>query len=64
MTFLKTDEAQEVILLDYLGYPLEAQQRLTYAQRMFILKGRAKLEKEISDAQENEMKKHRRKMKY
>lgn len=61
--FLKTDEAQEIILLDYRGYPLAKTQReLTYAQRLFILKGRAKLDKEMAEAEENEMKKHRRKM--
>lgn len=64
-TFLKTDEAQEIILLDYWGYPLAPTQReLTYAQRMFIIKGRAKFEKELREAEEKEMKKHRRKMRY
>jgi len=31
---------------------------------MFIIKGRAKFEKELREAEEKEMKKHRRKMKY
>ena len=65
MNFLKTNEAQEIILLDYWGYPLARTQReLTYAQRLFIIKGRAKFEKELNEAQEKEMKKQRRKMKY
>ena len=63
--FLKTSEAQEIILLDYWGYPLATTQKdLTYVQRMFITKGRAKFEKEMQEAQEKEMKKHRRKMRY
>ena len=58
-TFLKTDDAQEIILLDYWGYPLATSQKdLTYAQRLFILKGRAEIEKEMRKAEENEMKKH------
>lgn len=61
-TFLKTDDAQEIILLDYWGYPLVTSQKdLTYAQRLFILKGRAEFEKERRKAEENEMKKHQRK---
>ena len=65
MTFLKTDEAQEIILLDYWGYPLAATQKdLTYAQRMFITKGRAKLEKELQEAAEKNMNKNRRKFNY
>ena len=64
-TFLKSDEAQEIILLDYWGYPLATTQKdLTYAQRLFITKGRAKFEKELQEAQEKEMKKHQRKMRY
>ena len=63
--FLKTDEAQEIILLDYWGYPLALTQKdLTFAQSMFILKGRAKFEKEMRKAEEKEFKKHQRKMKY
>lgn len=62
MTFLKTEEAQEIILLDYRGYHLAATQKeLTYAQRMFILKGRAKLDEEIRKAEEQAMKRNRRK---
>lgn len=61
--FLKTNEAQEIILLDYRGYHLATTQRqLTYAQRLFILKGRNKLDKEMAEAEEKEMKKQRRKM--
>lgn len=61
-TFLKTDDAQEIILLDYWGYPLATSQKdLTYAQRLFILKGRAEFEKEMRKAEEKEMKKHQRK---
>lgn len=61
-TFLKTDDAQEIILLDYWGYPLATSQKdLTYAQRLFILKGRAEFEKEMRKAEKNEMKKHQRK---
>lgn len=65
MNFLKTSEAQEIILLDYWGYPLATTQRdLTYAQRLFIIKGRAKFEKELQEAQEKEMKKHQKRMRY
>ena len=61
-TFLKTDDAQEIILLDYWGYPLATSQKdLTYAQRLFILKGRAEFEKEMRKDEEKEMKKHQRK---
>ena len=49
MNFLKTPEAQEIILLDYWGYPLATrQQDLTPLQAAFILKGRAKLQEEMN----------------
>ena len=61
-TFLKTDDAQEIILLDYWGYPLATSQKdLTYAQRLFILKGRAEFKKEMRKAEKKEKKKHQRK---
>lgn len=59
--FLKTNEAQEIILLDYKGYPLATSQKdLTYAQRYFILRGREELEKKIKQHEEKEMKKYRK----
>lgn len=62
---MKSNEAQEIILLDYWGYPLATTQKdLTYAQRLFITKGRAEFEKKMREAEENEMRKHQRKMKY
>lgn len=49
MNFLKTPEAQEIIWLDYWGYPLASrQQDLTPLQAAFILKGRAKLQEEMN----------------
>ena len=60
MTFLKTNEAQEIILLDYWGYPLAPTQKdLTYAQRLFITKGRAEFEKKMREAGEKEMRKYK-----
>ncbi|MBR3140448.1 MAG: hypothetical protein IKF11_06240 [Methanobrevibacter sp.] len=65
MNFLKTDEAQEIILLDYRGYPLaQTQKDMTFPQIMFILKGRSKFDKELREAEEKEMKKYKRKFKY
>ena len=59
--FLKTNEAQEIILLDYKGYHLATSQKdLTYAQRYFILRGREELEKKIKQHEEKEMKKYRK----
>lgn len=49
MTFLKTNEAKNIIWLDYCGYPLaDNLGDLTVIQYYFILKGRAELHKEMN----------------
>ena len=48
-TFLKTDEAQNIIWLDYCGYHLTDNiSDLTLHQELFITKGRADLHKEMN----------------
>ena len=56
-TFLKTNSGRNIILLDYYGYHIvEKQSDMTVLQEMFILKGRYELDKEIAEAEENEIK--------
>ena len=56
MNFLKTDEAQQIIWLDYFGYPLaKTQQELTPLQALFLTKGRMELEKELRKAEEEKV---------
>lgn len=50
-TFLKTNEAKNIIWLDYCGYHLtENISDLTLAQTLFITKGRMDLHKEMNKA--------------
>lgn len=53
MNFLKTDEGQQIIWLDYFGYPLaRTQQELTELQALLLTKGRSKLEEEMRKAEQ------------
>ena len=48
-TFLKTNEADEIIWLDYCGYNLtKLQSDLTMPQRLVLVKGRSKLYEEMN----------------
>jgi hypothetical protein len=49
MNFLKTDEAKEIIWLDYCGYHLCARQvDMTKCQAYFVSKGRMDLHNEMN----------------
>lgn len=51
--FLKTNEGQQIIWLDYWGYHLaDKQQDLTPLQSLFLMKGRMKLEEEMRKAEQ------------
>lgn len=57
MNFLKSSEGQNVIAMDFFGYPLASNQSsLTPFQYYFILKGRAELEKKRNTPDEKEQK--------
>ena len=48
-TFMKTDESQQIIWLDYCGYHLAPSiQDLTLVQELFITKGRLKLHEQMN----------------
>lgn len=56
-SFLKTDSGQNVLAMDFFGYPLaDNQSSLTPFQYYFILKGRADLEKKRNTPDEKEQK--------
>ena len=60
--FLKTNEGQNIILLDYYGYKIaEKQSEMTIVQEMFISKGRVDLDKKMKEAEEKEIEKIKRK---
>ncbi|WP_156929597.1 hypothetical protein [Methanobrevibacter wolinii] len=49
MNFLKTDEAKNIIWLDYCGYHIaDNQNNLTFIQNIFISKGRMQLYEEMN----------------
>ena len=55
--FLKTNEAQNIFILDYYGYPLvEKQGDLTVPQELFLLLGKPKFDKKLRDEAERNMK--------
>ena len=57
-TFLKTNEGQNIILLDYYGYKIsEKQSEMTLLQELFICHGRVELDKKMNESQEKEIKK-------
>lgn len=63
MSFLKTNEAQQVIWLDYCGYHLTPLQKdLTPIQALFLTKGRLQLYKDMNDT--GNAKKHHSKQYY
>lgn len=56
MNFLKTNDAQQIIWLDYWGYKLaDKQQDLTPLQALFLMKGRMKLEEELQKAEQQKI---------
>ena len=52
-SFLKTNEAQNILVLDYYGYKLtERQGELTRPQELFLLIGKVEFDKKINKVKE------------